>query len=232
MKILVFAVVALAAIPGWCQSALPPAPTDPCSFDSAPASTPVRLLLGTAPVPYNFACGVNRPAGVCVSLPIKPGIVVSVGAEKSGWTCITGGDSTSGWVPSTSLGELPTTPRISPSAWIGWWQQGKSRPGMRNDRLLITKGDAPNSFHVSGRAYWYGLNDNVHLGEVKAEGFVVGPYMHIIEGDELSGCVIDLKYDVSTRQFSAYDNQRCGGANVRFGRTWTKFTPSTTRSQR
>jgi hypothetical protein len=201
------------------------APVGKCDLTSFLADTPIRILQGAEPIPYNFACGV-RGSGTCVAGKLNPGLVVAAGPQESGWTCVSGGDSTSGWVPTARLGPVPADPRISLSQWIGWWHQGKDIPGVKNDRLLITPGKTPGSLRISGRAYWYGIAGVVHFGEVNADATPVGPYLHVVEGDNLSGCVLDLKYDLATHSIAVYDNAACGGMNVRFLGIWTKFTPS------
>jgi hypothetical protein len=167
-----------------------------------------------------------RGSGTCITGTLDPGIVVSAGPAQNGLTCVSGGDSTSGWVPTARLAPVPADPHASLSQWLGWWHQGTETPGQKNDRLLITRAKSPGLLHVSGRAYWFGANDDVHFGEVIADAKPSGNYLHAVQGDDLSGCVVDLKYDPASHTISAYDNMRCGGMNVRFSRTWTKFTPS------
>jgi hypothetical protein len=83
-------------------------------------------------------------------------------------------------------------------------------------------------FHgnISGRAYWYGINDVVHFGEVQADAAPIGVYLHAVESSPSgTGCVVDLKFDLTTHTLTAYDNMQCGGMNVRLARTWARFTP-------
>jgi hypothetical protein len=146
---------------------------------------------------------------------------VNLGQVQSGWACVTGGDSTSGWVPVERLASIPTTPRVSLSEWLGWWRQGEDVRGIKNDRLLITHSPGSNVLHISGRAYWYSSQENVHFGEVQADARPIGIYLHAVD----SGCVIDLELDPTTRALKTYDNEGCGGMNVRFMGTWTQITP-------
>jgi hypothetical protein len=199
------------------------APTAVCSTDSVDASTPVRILVGTQPVPYAFACG-QHPGKPCIGGTLPPGLVVSVAATSGDWSCVSGGDSTSGWVPTARLAELPATPALPLKDWIGWWRAYRSPPGSKGDRILITPGTPPGTLHVSGRAYWYGANDNVHLGELSpTDAKPIGPYLHIVS----SPCIVDLHFNPTNRTFTAYDNALCGGMNVRFTGTWARFTPAT-----
>lgn len=213
--------------PALAQNALPPqipipgAPTGDCSFSEIDASTPIRITTGDKPIPYQFACGFNRPAGVCATGTLASGLVVSLGQEQGGWACVSGGDSTSGWVPVARLAPVPATPHVPLSAWLGWWREGKDVQGIKNDRLLITRVPGSPTLHVSGRAYWYGLPPDVHFGGVDADAKPIGRYLHVVDGV----CVLDLKLDPATHKLNAADNAGCGGMNVRFMGTWTRFAP-------
>lgn len=206
------------------QTLIPGAPTIACSFPSIDANIPIRITTGDGPIQYQFACGVNRPPGVCAINTLAPGLIVNPGAEQSGWACVTGGDSTSGWIGVEHLASVPITPHVALAEWLGWWRHGDDVKGRKNDRMLITRQPASNVLHVSGRAYWYGLNDNVHFGEVQADATPIGVYLHAVESSP-GGCVVDLKLNPATHTVKVYDNMQCGGMNVRFGGTWTHFTP-------
>jgi hypothetical protein len=208
------------------QIPIPGAPTANCEFPNIDAATPIRITTGNGPIPYQFACGHNRPAGVCAIGALHPGLIVSLGVEQNGWACVTGGDSSSGWIPADRLAPVPTTPRAVVAEWLGWWRHDNDAKGQKNDRLLITRQPGSNALHISGRAYWYGLNDDVHLGEVQAYATPIGVYLHAVESSSYgTGCVVDLKLDPTTHTLHANDNMQCGGMNVRFGGTWHRFTP-------
>ena len=212
------------------------APTSECNV--APVKDASRLLVitGSAPVTYVFACGHNRPTGQCAAMTMTPGgrdlppdmRWTSSGTQQNGWTCVASGDSTTGWIPTDRLAPLSPTPAITSADWVGWWREGKDAPGIKNDRLLITrsKGNAK-ILHVSGRAYWYGLNDNVHFGQVDADASAYGDTLHVVDGEDASACVVDLVYHPASKTFVAMDNENCGGMNVRFMREWQRFTPVT-----
>ena len=202
-----------------------PAPVSACDLTSLPADTPTRILQGSDPVPYEFACGV-RGSGTCIASKLDPGLIVITGPEQSGWTCVSDGDATFGWVPTSRLASVPSRPAVPLSMWIGWWHQGKPMPGVKDNRLLITPGNSQGTLNISGRAYWYGSAGVVHFGEVNAEATPVGRYLHVVEGDDLSGCVLDFAYDLAAHSIAAHDNARCGGMNARFWGIWTRFSPS------
>lgn len=225
--VLLVAAAAVAAPP----PAMPPqtplagAPTGACSFDRIDGSTPIRITVAGKAIPYQFACGVNRPAGVCAVNSLPSGLIVNLGPQQNGWACVTGGDSTTGWVPTQDLATVPATPRVPMSEWLGWWRMGEDVKGVKNNRLLITRRPGSDLLHVSGRAYWYGSNDNVHFGAVQADAAPVGIYLHLVEPSAGVGCVVDLKLDRVRHTLASYDNEQCGGMNVRFGGTWSHFTP-------
>ncbi len=146
------------------------APTSTCTVKPDADGSKLRVLTGTAPVTFVFACGHNRPAGQCAVMTMKPGgremptstRFATQGQEQNGWTCVDE-DGIMGWLPSERLISLPSTPAIPLQDWMGWWREGPDAHGIKSDRLLIARGKVPGTLHVSGRAYWYGANDNVHL---------------------------------------------------------------------
>ncbi len=208
------------------QTPIPGAPAADCSFPDIDTGTPIRLTAGDGPIPYQFACGVNRPAGVCAEYILPPGLIVSLGEVRDGWACVTGGDSTSGWIPAERLAQVPATPHVPVTAWLGWWRHKDEVKGPKNDRLLITPVPGSTTLHISGRAYWHGLGDDVHFGEFQADAAPVGIYLHVVQAAQYgTGCVVDLKLDPATHTLDSYDNMLCGGMNVRFMGTWYRFEP-------
>ena len=204
------------------QIPIPGAPTSACDLDHIGAGAPIRITTGEGFIPYQFACGTNRPVGVCAEAGLPAGLVVSLGRVKDGWACVTGGDGTSGWIPAARLAGVPATPQEPVGDWLGWWRHPFAMRGRKNDQLLITRVRGSKLLHVSGRAYWYGLGDDVHFGEVEGDARPIGVYLHVISR---GGCVVDLKLDPSTETLDSYDNMDCGGMNVRFLRTWVRFQP-------
>ncbi|MDP9039172.1 MAG: hypothetical protein M3O02_07850 [Acidobacteriota bacterium] len=209
------------------------APTSACDFSGARSLDALRILAGTAPVPFVLSCP-GYPGGRCNS-PLTPGSpmrlasdVISVDHTEARWSCVFA-DSVPGWVPTDRLAPLPDTPAIRIADWLGWWRSGRDSAGIVNDRILITRSPAdPRILHVSGRAFWYGINNNVHVGGINADAQARGPYLHIVEG-EPPACILDLTYNPATHTFHAVDNALCGGMNVRFSGTWARFTPTARR---
>lgn len=208
------------------------APTDNCVLK--PSTDPSTLRTLTAPATFVFACKRRDDHPGCYAEQAEvdpkathPTQIVATGPSQGRWTCAFF-DGVPGWLPTGSLAPLPSQPAAPLATWTGWYRQGKHIAGMEDDRLLIQPGKSPGTLHVSGRAFWYGINDNVHFGEVDADAKPIGRFLHVVDGNDDEACVLDLVLDPATRTLSANDNMNCGGMNVRFWGTWHRFVPSTT----
>ncbi len=206
------------------------APTVNCTV--IPTKNPATLFTLTTPATFVFACNKSADHHACYAEQAKlepknskATQIIATGQTQGKWTCAFY-DGAPGWLPTASLSPLPLKPAPPLNAWVGWYRQGKPVPGFKDDRLLIQPGKTPGALHVSGRAYWYGANDNVHLGGVNADATPIGRFLHVVDGNDEGACVLDLVLDPSTHTLSATDNENCGGMNVRFWGKWTRFTPS------
>lgn len=209
------------------------APTATCTVPPMRDASRLLVVKGDAPVTFVFACGSNRPAGECVAMTEKPGSknlpntarFMPSGQEQGGWSCVQS-DSVAGWMPTDRLAALPASPAVPSAAWLGWWRQGKDVAGVKSDRLLITRSSTtPRTLHVSGRAYWYGLNNNIHFGAVQGDASAYGDTLLVVDGDGPSACTVVLVYQAASHTFLADDNMNCGGMNVRFLREWQRYAP-------
>jgi len=237
---ILFSVIAVAvplSVAGAQRPATTPVPPrEKCEYGGTGGNETLRRVAGKDPAPFFFACQENNrnagPTG-CVESTVPAGFITSVKNESNGWACIHEEGFVSGWIPSDRLEPIPNEPKPATADWLGWWRNGPDARGVKNDRLLITRGQEPSSLHVSGRAYWYGLNGNVHFGGVTAEAVPVGPYLHVVERAD-GGCVVELALsrDDKGLKMQADDNQECGGMNVRFAGTWRKFVPTTRKAKR
>ena len=214
-------------------------PREKCEFDPDRASDGLQRIAGIVPTAYYFACQEDNPnadATGCIKDAAKPGPVVSVNREVDGWACVSGIDSTSGWLQASALEPLPAEPHVSLMEWKGWWEHPAAqrvKGGLRNDRLLVTAGKEPGSLSVSGRAYWYGVGTVVHYGQLNAEAKPVGKHLHVVDGS----CVVDLALaSTSPAKLLAHQNEfealSCGGMNVSFDGDWVKFTPESRKPQK
>jgi|SRR6185312_688634 len=206
-------------------------PRKKCNFDQKQAQE-VRRIAASVPVTYYFACRENNPnadSTGCVKGTVKPGLVVSLNRIEGPWACVSGKDSTSGWVQMSNLEVLRAQPHIPLKTWEGWWEHPETERvrGLRNDRLLIAPGRKSGRLRISGRAYWYGIDNVVHYGKIISDATPVGRYLRVVEGS----CVIDLRLaSRNPTEIQADQNEfeagACGGMNVTFSGKWMKFIPS------
>ena len=114
-----------------------------------------------------------------------------------------------GWIETARLDLSAAAARPAPARFVGQWTHYENfidlRPGRGAGRLK-----------VEGQAYWHGLGDNVHVGELAGE---VAPSGHtfVYEDDTCR---------VTARLVGAYlvvsDNKQCGGVNVSFDGVYRK----------
>lgn len=151
-------------------------PHEKCKFDQKRAQD-VRRIAEGSPATYYFACEENNPnadATGCIKESLKPGLVVSLNRTEGPWACVSGNDSTSGWVKKSRLQALRSEPGFPLKTWEGWWEHpaAKQIRDLRSDRLLITAGRETGSLGVGGRAYWYGIGNVVHYGQIVGGTFM------------------------------------------------------------
>jgi hypothetical protein len=141
-----------------------------------------------------------------------------------GFTCVwyqpDRGHETVGWVRTTSL-ELPLYLTGLYDYWDGEWEYA-------GNSLKVSKTSKTDTFDVSGNAFWKGIGDNIHIGEVNATGTVQeGAIMTLKEYP----CEVTLKLLIG-KYLIARDNLDCGGANVTFNGVYMKKAPKAAKPKR
>lgn len=113
------------------------------------------------------------------------------------------GPPTVGWIRMDDV--RPVYGEDGPPSWTGQWE------GQGNDIAIEVIGAGRLS--VKGNAFWKGVGDNIHIGEVDDAGTPVGNVLKLGGEDEYD-CRVKLtrvgKYLVVS------DNKNCGGVNVSF----------------
>lgn len=148
---------------------------------------------GSCPDLHNSACQAKAY--------LVAGNHVLVSRSFHGFACAwfgSGKRETVGWLPESSLKSVAAQ---QPS-WIGSWSA-------YDDKLDIAK-LAGAQVHVSGTAYWHGMNNVVHDGSVDGTGVPRGDMLQVREGE----CQVTLR--AVGGYLIASDNSQCGGMNVRF----------------
>ena len=89
--------------------------------------------------------------------------------------------------------------------WLGAWEYA-------GQSLDIRRGAKPGTLAVSGQAFWRGVGDNVHVGEVEFEAAPAGNVLRLEENEDLCSVTLRLVGDLLV----VSDNLKCGGLNVTF----------------
>lgn len=118
------------------------------------------------------------------------------------------GSETVGWIPLDKLEflEILTIPGMD--IWSGKWS-------FYDSSIEIAKTGTKDVYKVTGNAFWKGLGDNIHIGELDGEAKLAGAKLKY--GEEDTG-----EYDckVTMQRVGNFlivaDNMNCGGVNVTF----------------
>jgi hypothetical protein len=190
-------------------------PASLCNFDGF-GTTPKLAEIATAKSTTGYyGCAATRN---CLPTKLVPGDPVVVYGAEGDWTCgylSQRKGAGPGWVKSKEIRLLPFEAAPSPDAWFGNWANGQ-------DRIRIRASTVPGKLHLEGDATWHGNGGVIHTGNFAGETAPDGNHLHFVEADADS-CTVDLT--LIGKYIVANDNDRCGGANVRFWGVW-KRAPS------
>jgi len=208
---------------------LPPdVPKVECTPPTVSSFDGLRVFSGTTPVLMAFHCGdKGGDASACHAEYLdlgKPddyqGDLIAPGTTHGRWTCAMVG-GWSGWIPTDRLSPVPATPAITTQQWLGTWEN--THMGIKGDRLVLSRSAAGHGrIHVEGKATYTNAAHNVSSGTLGGDAIAMGPFLHILDHGEQSGCVLDLKYNSTSDTVRAVDNQLCGGVNVSFDGVWRR----------
>jgi hypothetical protein len=126
-----------------------------------------------------------------------------------GWFQPQKGSETVGWISSDKLEFVETASDAALNDWLGDWRY-------YDNSINIVSGKKRGLLEISGNAFWKGLGDNIHTGEIAGETAPRGNVLKIGENvaEEEDECKAVLRLVGNFLIVS--DNLRCGGANVTF----------------
>lgn len=128
------------------------------------------------------------------------------------WYQPTKGSETVGWILTDKITEkAPLKPgNIS---WIGEWR-------FYDNSINFVSSKTKGKYMVSGSAFWKGVGDNIHIGEL---GFDAIPEKNKIKGgDGENQYDCQVKMQRVGRFLIVSDNKQCGGMNVTFDGVYTQ----------
>lgn len=118
------------------------------------------------------------------------------------------GSEVVGWLPVDKL-EFPVFLTQKYEPWIGDWK-------FYDNSLQIKRIEKTDEFEVSGTAFWKGLGDNIHFGEIQAKGTLNESVIKLKQDD------CEIKLNLVLHYLVVSDNLKCGGANVTFSGVYLK----------
>ncbi|HZI19135.1 MAG TPA: hypothetical protein VEY09_11115 [Pyrinomonadaceae bacterium] len=166
----------------------------------------------------------DGPAARCrLKSYLVAGDEMIVSRRRGGFVCAwfqpRRGGETVGWLPADRLLIGENAPEPPPAAWAGHWK-------FYDSFIEIKRGRRAGELVVEGQAYWKGLGDNVHVGEINSALTPRGGRA-IVEDDT---CRVSLR--LVGPYLVVNDNKQCGGVNVTFDGVYRKQPPRRARRPR
>lgn len=124
------------------------------------------------------------------------------------------GSETVGWIKVDNLEWIDKAQKPAEKDWLGEW-------GFYDNSIIISKGKKPGLFDIKGNAFWKGLGDNIHIGELDHSTKPLENKLNLgaEETDEYA-CKVSMQ--LVGKYLAVSDNLNCGGANVTFSGVYLK----------
>ncbi len=137
---------------------------------------------------------------------------VIVSKEFGKWVCVwyqpEEGGETVGWIAKSDLEHLTLLMEGGPRVWVGVWKA-------HDNTIEIKEAATQNVYDIKGTAFWKGLGDNIHIGELDGPAkFDDGKLLYGFDDEGEYACRVTL--DRVGGFMLVSDNLNCGGANVTF----------------
>jgi hypothetical protein len=186
--------------PNWCRNGAFPGDSD--NFRLA------RVTGGRAYFHSDSPDDCPKPDAKCRDKAyLVPGDEVIVSRTYGDWACSwyqpRRGPERVGWIEAARLDIREAQPPPPLSRWVGDWE-------FYRNVLSVRRGARAGRLAVEGQAYWQGLGDNVHVGEIAGNVVPAGNTL-TLEDDT---CRVRLR--LVGPYLVVNDNKQCGGVNVTF----------------
>jgi len=130
------------------------------------------------------------------------------------WYSPVKGLPTVGWIKLENLTLSAGSSKPLMSDWLGEWIYGEN-----SVKLAYTKAKGP--LRITGEAYWRGLGDSIHIGELDGRAVPTGNVLKLGE-DEPDKYACKAEMRLVSNFLVVRDNMQCGGANVSFSGVYRK----------
>ncbi len=118
------------------------------------------------------------------------------------------GAETVGWISLDKLEFINMVQSIRKEAWTGTWK-------FYDSEINIAATNEENIYKVTGNAFWKGLGDNIHIGELDGIAKIVETDLKYGE-EETDEFACKVKLRLIDKFMIVSDNLNCGGMNVTF----------------
>lgn len=124
------------------------------------------------------------------------------------------GAETVGWIALEKLEFTEMVQSGGKEAWTGTWSY-------YDNEIKIAATDKPDVYKITGNAFWKGLGDNIHIGELDDDAkFVDGKLKYGADDADEYACKVTLR--LVDKFLIVADNLNCGGVNVSFSGVYKK----------
>ncbi len=119
------------------------------------------------------------------------------------------GSETVGWIALDKLGFVENNQKLP---WVGDWT-------FYDNSIKIAPMKLDNKMKITGNAFWKGIGDNIHIGEIDFSGVPETNKLSLGEEGEYE---CRVKMQRIGKFLVVSDNLNCGGANVTFNGIYQK----------
>ncbi len=131
-----------------------------------------------------------------------------------GWFQPKKGSETVGWIDAGKLEFIDSNKNPETGNWIGEWNY-------YDNSIKIKPSKNAGFFDIKGNAFWKGLGDNIHIGEIDDRAKPQENLLKIGDGgDDEFECKVTMR--LVGKYLIVSDNLQCGGANVTFSGVYLK----------
>lgn len=130
------------------------------------------------------------------------------------WFAPSDGAPTVGWLKASDLDSPMMLTDASEKVWTGEWKYAENH-------ITLAPAKLPDTLTVKGKAFWKGLGDNIHIGELDGVAKYSDGKLEYSEGTGEYDCRANMQLAAGSFLIVA-DNLNCGGANVSFSGIYRK----------
>ncbi len=132
----------------------------------------------------------------------------SFGGFACSWFQPRKGSETVGWIKVENLEWIETNQKTAQNGWLGEWR-------FYDNSILISKSKTTGLLEVKGNAFWKGLGEHIHIGELDHKAKPLENKLNLGE-EETDEFACKVSMQLVGKYLIVSDKLNCGGANVTF----------------